>query len=109
MTQQAVGRWVTNGESLEALVRDLTPIYGRQRAELIASTEVTRSFSEANKIAYQQSGVVKQEVWRTAADERVCPICGPLNGKRVPVGESWDGLRPPAHPNCRCWTAPVVV
>lgn len=44
-----------------------------------------------------------EQVWRTSGDERVCPICGPLNGKRK--SEGWSGVTgpPPAHVNCRCW------
>jgi hypothetical protein len=37
--------------------------------------------------------------WQTAADERVCPICGPYVGRAWPQGE---GPSPPLHPNCRC-------
>lgn len=43
--------------------------------------------------------VVAWTVWRTAADERVCPVCGPLDGQEWP---SDAGPMPPAHPNCRC-------
>ena len=55
---QAIGRWVNNGEPLESLIDDLTPMFGRQRAESIAATEVTRAFAEGNRITYQESGVV---------------------------------------------------
>ena len=43
--------------------------------------------------------VIVWTVWRTAADERVCPVCGPLAGSEWP---SDTGPQPPAHPNCRC-------
>lgn len=43
--------------------------------------------------------VVVWTVWRTAADERVCPVCGPLDGGEWPADA---GPQPPAHPNCRC-------
>lgn len=106
----AVQEWVRNGLPLEALEEELTPLFGRQRAELIASTEVTRSYAEANRQAYQQSGVAAQVEWRTAADERVCPVCGPLDGTRAPTTGSGFGTvgYPPAHPRCRCWIVPVV-
>jgi hypothetical protein len=42
---------------------------------------------------------VAWERWETAADERVCPECGPLHGMAWPEGE---GEAPPAHVNCRC-------
>ena len=121
---QAIGRWVNNGEPLESLIDDLTPMFGRQRAESIAATEVTRAFAEGNRITYQESGVVLRWEWRTAQDEIVCPICGTLNGKALGLESSndWRGYLPdeiirmakkpingpPAHPNCRCWAVPVV-
>ena len=48
-----------------------------------------------------------EKVWLTAKDERVCPVCGPLHGVKIPVlerfavgaGALWV---PGAHPNCRC-------
>ena len=49
-----------------------------------------------------------QKIWITAKDEKVCKVCGPLNGKKVgvneqfrtPQGEFWT---PGVHPNCRCY------
>ena len=107
---QAVARWTENGEPLPSLIKDLEPLFGKQRAELIASTEVTRAYAEGNRIAYRESGVVDEIEWRTAKDERVCPICGPLDGKQRRFGEPFDiGIdAPPAHPRCRCWVVPVI-
>lgn len=109
--QQAVSRWVENGEPLQALIDDLTPLFGERRAALIASTEVTRAYAQANAIAYRESGVVDRVEWRTANDERVCPQCGPLHTKRAPLDTlAFDGYTgaPPRHPACRCWIVPVI-
>lgn len=108
--QEAVARWIDNGEPLSALVRDLRNTgFSARRAKLIASTETTRAFADANTEVYRASGVVAEEEWRTAADEIVCPVCGALNGKRVPLGQLFDGrYRPAAHPGCRCWLAPIL-
>lgn len=118
---QAVGRWVDNGEPLERLVRDIAPAFGRQRAKLIAATEITRAYAEGSKEAYIASGVVKKLVWQASMDERVCIYCGGLHGKVVGIEESFDSalpsaLRerarpfamPPAHPGCRCWILPEI-
>ena len=72
--REAVDRWVRNGLPLPDLITELEPIFGARRAELIASTEVTRAFAEANLRAWRASGVVERVSWRTANDERVCPI-----------------------------------
>lgn len=118
---QAVGRWINNGEPLQALVRDLRPAFGAQRAKLIASTEVTRAYAQGSKEAYVASGVVKKLVWQASMDERVCIYCGSLHGKVVGIEESFDGALPadlqektrpfalpPAHVGCRCWILPQI-
>lgn len=49
-----------------------------------------------------------QKIWVTAADERVCPVCGPMDGRSVQVLDQFllpDGAQadlPPVHVNCRC-------
>lgn len=107
---EAVARWINNGEPLSSLINDLQTHFGRTRAEMIASTETTRAFAEANKIAYQETGVVDKVEWRTSEDERVCPICGPLADKRDSIDDpQFGGVGiPPAHPRCRCWIVPVI-
>lgn len=107
--RQATARWIESGEPLEALIQDLQPYFGRRRAELVAATEVTRSFSEGAQIAYRESGVVSDLEWQNSQDERVCPICGPRQGRRTPLhNPQIDGIGIPAHPSCRCWWSPVV-
>lgn len=119
----AVSEWVNNGDPLPRLIREITPIFGRDRAALIAATEVTRAYSEGTYIGYRESGVVEKVVWRTARDELVCPICGALHNQVVGLNARFDGalppdvrerfpnvqfVRPPAHPGCRCWTVAEV-
>jgi len=107
--QQSVAAWIDNGDPLSSLVKELEPLFGRQRAELIASTEVTKAFAEANRLAYIESGVVDELEWRVAADERVCPLCAPLEGQRTSIHGNFDGVGlPPRHPRCRCWITPVI-
>ena len=107
-----MGRWIDNGEPLSSLVGDLRQMgFSRRRARLIAQTETTTAYNQANVESYRASGVVAQEEWRTVRDERVCKICGPLHGKRVPLGGLFDGRYRPgtgSHPGCRCWTVPIV-
>ncbi len=118
-TRRAVSAWIDNGEPLESLIEEFVPIFGERRAELIASTEVTRAYAEGNRQAYKASGVVTHWIWRTAEDERVCPICGPLADSVVRIDGDFSGFlpdevrkgtisAPPAHPRCRCWLAPMV-
>ena len=51
-------------------------------------------------------------VWNAVLDGKTCPVCVPLNGKRVPrpptfVSTGYSRTLPPVHPNCRCVILPV--
>ena len=104
--QEAMANWIQSGDPLSVLENTLAPIFGRVRAEMIAATEITRIFAEANSKAWTSTGFVSKVQWRTAQDERVCPICGPKAGQLYDVSDA--GNRPPAHIRCRCWLQPVV-
>jgi len=104
--QQTMGEWIRSGEPLSTLESQLAPIFGAARAEMIAATEVTRVFAEGNRQAWESTGIVGSAKWATAQDELVCPICGPLDGTEIGIGDI--DAYPPAHPRCRCWSQPVV-
>lgn len=94
------------------------------RIEKIVRTEITRSSNKSQQEAYEQSGIVSKKQWYTAVDERVCPNCGPLQGKTISLkGEFFKkgdtapgGLKldyeevkfPALHPNCRCTIRPII-
>jgi len=106
LLQRVIPRFAeTPGMTVGDLRDELTPAFGEARARTIATTEVTRAFAEGQRLVQQQlaqNGVNMERVWHTSADDRVCPICEPLNGKPE---KEWAGIDgPPAHPNCRCWT-----
>lgn len=106
---QELERWQSNGDNAQALLHNIRPLFGRDRADLIAATEITRAYAEGQRVAYRESGIVTRMEWRTSADERVCPVCAPLDGKRSELdGTFAGGYFPPAHPRCRCWIVPVV-
>lgn len=127
----AIADWIDKGGSLEDLAKfiegklpelDIPPGWSpdkvrwavsRERARLIAQTETTRAFTEGSINRWEQAGVTKGK-WRTNNDELVCPICGALNNIVGNLREGWRSpktgelYRPPAHPGCRCFIAPVV-
>lgn len=74
-----------------------------ERAEMIATTEVTRASvqGDLDSVNFLKSdyGIDMIPVWQTSRDEKVCPICSPLHNKRQ--GDNWTDP-PPAHVNCRC-------
>lgn len=147
--QREVSAWIAEpGHRQKDLAKRLAPTFGSKRAGTIAVTEITNAYAGGAIASWRdinrQLGVevITGKEWRTANDERVCPVCAPLGGLRYditaePVSEETqqgkaavsglgdvfvhpggDGaagkfadqtyLRPPAHPNCRCWIVPFV-
>lgn len=105
--RQAMLTWQEVGlgeRGLPDLVDALEPMFGRQRAERIAATEVTNLFDKGNQLAHIEAGIETEE-FQTSRDEHVCPRCSPLNGKRFGVTE---GPRPAIHVNCRCARLPIA-
>lgn len=75
------------------------------RAALIARDQVGKFYSSLNRTRQQNLGIT-HFVWRTDADERVCPICAPLDGKRFTWKDAPGGGPGHVHPNCRCTPDP---
>lgn len=85
----------------------------RQRATMIARTEIIRASTTGQIAAWQQAqqdgrlspSLVK--TWIVTPDDKLCPVCEPLDGQQTPVTGTFSTdaglvLGPPAHPNCRC-------
>lgn len=84
----------------------------RYRAQNIARTELAFAYNAghygATKDAQAQGYIGDcTKTYLTAADERVCRICGALDGEKRNMDElfSFGKLLPPAHPSCRCAVA----
>lgn len=87
----------------------------RHRAYTVARTELATAYNtgayEGTKQA-QAQGLLGEtmKIWCTAFDERVCPVCGDLEGVEVGMDHDFDGAsnswstrkHPPVHPGCRC-------
>lgn len=107
---EAFARWqqgdvpISQAPGLDGLIDLLTPTFGPVRAELIASTEVTRVFTQATLLAEANNPYTVAYRFQTSADERVCPICSPLNQQVTPKSSNGFGDLgwPPLHPRCRC-------
>lgn len=89
--------------------------FDEERALRIAVTEVTRTYAQGQLMAgkemkeqFPDVRVVKR--WFTNMDDRVCELCGPLDGVEVeqdeefyPYENEYQDGNPPRHVNCRCW------
>lgn len=118
------------GESIADLEKRIleSTAFSPARAEKIARTETIRAQGKADLEVWKQTGVVEGKIWYTALDERTCPFCEPLHGKRISLGDSYfkkgethtgsDGSTidldyenvdaPPIHPQCRCVLIPEI-
>lgn len=131
LLKKALNEGIQAGEALSQLAERVRSVYAysdQHRAETVARTESFYIANEGSREAYRQSGVVTSVRWYTAEDERVCPYCGPLNGKVIGVNEVFynkgdeieaDGKPlkldyraidvPPLHTNCRCFIRPESI
>ena len=86
-----------------AFITAIMPLFDKHRVDLITDTTITDAISSTAdyyELFLRNIGVEYEVYWHTARDERVCPICRPMDGK--PKSE-WGTLTIPAHPGCRCW------
>lgn len=74
------------------------------RADALARTEIAHIQTQAAQKRYEDYGIQEVEVW-VDEDERTCPICAKMEGKRYLVT---DRMPVPFHPRCRCCMVPVV-
>lgn len=126
---------LNEGEGIYEMTKRVQALFESKKkyeAERIARSEVIRASNFGAEQAYLQSGVVSEKEWIVSRDERLCPFCQPMNGRRVVVGMAYfqrgdvihgtdeegnivsanldyeDIFHPPLHPNCRCTLSPVV-
>lgn len=106
---------MTIGETVNQLIGD--KLFTEDRAMRIAVSEVTNTFSQAERIAGEQlqdefPEDVVMKTWFTNNDGLVCFICEPLNTISIPINEMFMNAKtgqrdldgPPGHvANCRCW------
>lgn len=83
----------------------------RDRAENIARTETMMASNEGQREAWRQAteqGLIDEaemeREWIVTPDDRLCPICLVMDGKRAPIGGTYENGSggPPLHPRCRC-------
>ena len=101
---------------VERIVQRTAARYRTIRAKRIARTELAFAHNKGTQAAVEDvaaSGAFDgpvEKVWVTQEDERVCVVCGPLDGVTVGLSGEFEVPRrgmanvevPPAHPSCRC-------
>lgn len=78
----------------------------RRHAMTVTRTATIHTNARARDLLYEANAdLVKEVQWVATLDGRTSDICMGLDGQVFPIG---DGPRPPAHPNCRSTTTPVL-
>lgn len=108
------------GGLTEARVASAVAQYGQRllnlRADTIARTETISAANAGQRELWyqlQDRGALPPQVqreWLTAVDDRTCETCGPLNGERTGLNDSYpSGFTPgDVHANCRCTEVLIV-
>lgn len=106
-----------NGEGNKVVPEVATKFVQRalhERAERIGANESQRAIEMGKTLVWMRQhreGRLPpniQREWLTAEDERVCPICGPMDHVKIGMQDRFelpDGNEvwaPGVHPNCRC-------
>lgn len=116
---------VAEGMSIPKIRDMVSEVFGnisRNRAELIARTEVLKASNRGIMEGMIQSRVVESKEWMTTEDDRTCEECMLMDGKEMGLEEPFfeqgeehqfesgktmsfdyeDIDHPPLHPDCRC-------
>ena len=108
VVNQTLNSGITQGLSNREMAKRVSSNMGSglKSAERLIRTEVTNSYSQANKAGYEASGIVRQYEYIATLDNRTSDICTALDGQIFDLSEAVTGLNyPPMHPNCRSTTA----
>lgn len=103
----ALGEAVARGEGVEQAGRRIEDLLGdRERARLIAQTEIARAMTVATLDSYADYGIPEVRFLLSAG---ACPKCREnAAAGAIPITQDFPNGYPPVHPRCVCAVAPVV-
>lgn len=102
---------LTQGKNPKQIAKDMVDRVdkvGKNRARMIAQTEIIRAHSEGQLTELEKMGVqhVGVQVEFSAAHKGACPICQALNNKKYTLVQARGVI--PVHVCCRCCWRPSV-
>lgn len=78
----------------------------QRNAATVIRTAINHVSTQARETTYKKnSDIVEKYEWVSTLDSRTSTICRSRDGQKYAFGK---GPLPPAHPNCRSTTAPVI-
>lgn len=107
---QVISQAIDNKRGVPGLARDIRHQFenmGRARSQVIARTETCDALQQGFLDRSKQMGINGKE-WVVTIP---CEICAPNADIKIPLEGTFPSghSRPPAHPNCRCALAPVIL
>ena len=104
--KEIIAQGMLSGRKAETLARDVQRQTGKQlyQARRLVRTTIAQASVDAKVKEFRELGIEEYEIVCTL-DERTCPVCGRMDGKRFKLGE---GPMPTFHPNCRCGIRQVL-
>ena len=111
LMRNTIEKAIKEKRGIDGLARDLRKRFddmSKTRAETIARTETCDALEQSFMDRAKDMGVSGKE-W-VVTDP--CPICEANgNAGAIPLDQAFPSgdMRPPAHPNCRCALAPVMI
>ena len=103
--EETIVRGITRGESYYDMSSRLSKLMNKslKQSMTLIRTETANIVNTASIDRYKEYGIKKVQ-WITAADERTCKDCGPMDMETFDVDKCPSIL----HPNCRCTIIPVI-
>lgn len=103
------------GSQLSKFTRDSRD----RRLDAFAATETMKAINFGQQFLWEEAikaGDLPKDtrkVWITAADERVCPVCQPMDKMSAKMSGQFKTkagkvIVPPIHPRCRCTIVPDI-
>ena len=111
LMRNTIEKAIKEKRGIDGLARDLRSRFdnmSKARAETIARTETCDALEQSFMDRAKDIGVSGKE-WIVTDP---CPICEDNgNAGAIPLDQVFPSghMRPPAHPNCRCALAPVMI
>lgn len=97
------------GDSVDAVVSRMAKVTGSTRQSMMVTARtalVSAGNASARQLYLNNSDVVPQVMIVGTLDSAICRQCLGFDGTKVDPSQA--ALLPPFHPQCRCFTAPMV-
>lgn len=115
--RQTIRQGVAEGHTIDQMTRSIRGTAAnqyrdgvmetnRRGAEAMVRTAVNHTVTAAREATYEANDdLIKGVRWVSTLDSRTSEVCMARDGKVYPIN---SGPRPPAHPNCRSSTVPIM-